>query len=140
MSKALKSSALWVGESWLLTGGKIIFQYMSNVYSDFHKAISKKLGWDDMLASVALPAIDCIIAHHSSHICDCTGDVLDDEDVAESLLQDSWTPDDIFSKLVSPDYQIWERDKDFFTSLRFEIESFMRSGDSYQEAIAEWWK
>ena len=92
-----------------------------------------------MLIQIAIPAIDCIITNHSSHICDCTGDVLDDEDVAESLLQDSWTPDDLFGMLVSPDYQTWERDKDFFTSLRFEIESFMRSGDSYDIAISGWW-
>lgn len=110
------------------------------IYSSFHLAIREKLGWSDMLAEIALPAIDRIITNHASHINDCTGDVLDADTVAASLLQDSWTPDDIFSLLVSPDYQEWQKEKDLFTSLRFEIEMFMRRGMSHIEAIGEWYK
>lgn len=113
---------------------------MGQTYTSFHTALSKKLGWDAMLAKVALPAIDRIITNHLSHINDCTGDVLSPEDSVTALLRDSWTPDDIFSLLVSPDYQEWMKEKDLFTSLRFEIEEWMRRGSSYQEAIAEWYK
>ena len=105
-----------------------------------YQALSKKLGWDDMLIQVAIPAIDKIVTNAISHIADCTGDVLCADSVADSLLQDSWTPDDIFSLLVSPDYQEWQKKKDLFTSLRFEIETFMRRGMSHIEAIAEWYK
>lgn len=113
---------------------------MAQTYTSFHTALSKKLGWDAMLAKVALPAIDRIINNQISHINDCTGDVLAPETVADSLLQDSWTPDDIFSLLVSPDYLDWCNEKALFTSLRFEIEEWMRRGNSYQEAITEWYK
>ena len=113
---------------------------MGYTYKPFHLALSKKLGWDDMLAKVALPAIDRIITNQISHINDCTGDVLSPDSVAEVLLQDSWTPDDIFSLLVSPDYQTWEQEKDLFASLRFEIEEWMRRGNSYEHSIAEWYK
>jgi hypothetical protein len=105
-----------------------------------YQALSKKLGWDDMLIQVAIPAIDKIVTNAISHIADCTGDVLCADSVADALLQDSWTPDDIFSLLVSPDYQEWQKEKDLFTSLRFEIETFMRRDMSHIEAIAEWYK
>ena len=108
--------------------------------ANLYQALSKKLGWDDMLIQIACPAIDRIVTNAISHIADCTGDVLCADSVADSLLQDSWTPDDIFSLLVSPDYQEWQKEKDLFTSLRFEIEEWMRCGSSYQEAIAEWYK
>lgn len=108
--------------------------------ANLYQALSKKLGWDDMLIQIACPAIDRIITNHLGHINDATGDVLSPEDSAAALLRDSWTPDDIFSLLVSPDYQEWMKEKDLFTSLRFEIEEWMRRGNSYQEAIAEWYK
>ena len=113
---------------------------MGQTYTSFHTALSKKLGWDAMLAKVALPAIDRIITNYCGHINDCTGDVLNINDAGPILLQDSWTPDDIFSLLVSPDYLDWCNEKALFTSLRFEIEEWMRKGYSYQESIAEWYK
>jgi len=113
---------------------------MGQVYTSFHTALSKKLGWDDMLAKVALPAIDKIIDNQISIICDCTGDVLSPDSVAAALLQDSWTPNDLFGLLVSPNYQIWEQEKELFISLRFEIEEWMRRGNSYEQSIAEWYK
>lgn len=105
-----------------------------------YQALSKKLGWDDMLIQIACPAIDRIISNRLRHINDRTSAVLAPETVAASLLQDSWTPDDIFSLLVSPDYQEWMKEKDLFTSLRFEIEDFMRRGNTCEVAISEWYK
>ena len=82
-----------------------------------------------------MPTIDIIINNHKCHINDCTGDVLDDKVVAESLLLDSWSPDDVFSLLVSPDYSIWERDKETMISMRSEIESEMRKGIPFVKAM-----
>ena len=110
------------------------------IVQPYHQQLSNKLGWGDMLAEVAMPAIDAIITNHGSHINDYTGDVIDAEDLAESLLLDSWSPDDIFSLLVSPYYAVWEQEKEIFTSLRWEIEEYMRRGMSYLEAIGEWYK
>lgn len=97
-------------------------------YTSYHLAISKKLGWSDMFADIALPTVDRIINNHIGHINDCTGDVVDAEYAAASLLQNSWTPDDIFGLLVSPDYETWMNEKDLFVSYRSEIEMLMRSG------------
>lgn len=113
---------------------------MGQTYTSFHTALSKKLGWDAMLAKVALPAIDRIITNYLSHINDYTGDVLSPEDAATELLQDPWAPDEIFSLLVSPDYQEWNKEKDLFISLRFEIEEWMRRGNTCEVAISEWYK
>lgn len=113
---------------------------MGQTYTSFHTALSKKLGWDDMLAKVALPAIDRIINNQISHINDCTGDIICPESVATALLQDSWTPDELFGLLVSPNYKDWEQEKELFIAMRFEIEEWMRKGYSYQESIAEWYK
>lgn len=81
-----------------------------------------------MFADIALPTVDRIINNHIGHICDCTGDILDAENAATSLLQDAWTPDDIFGLLVSPDYETWMNEKDLFVSFRSEIETLMRAG------------
>lgn len=126
----------WVGVKFL----KFILITMGQTYTSFHTALSKKLGWDAMPAKVALPAIDRVITNYLSHINDCTGDVLSPEEAATALLRDYWIPDEIFSLLVSPDYQEWKKEKALFASLRFEIEEWMRRGNSYEQSIAEWYK
>lgn len=105
-----------------------------------YQLISSKLGWDDMLSHIAIPAVNQIITNHISHICDCTGDIIDFEAAASSLLEDDWTSDDIFSLLVSPDYIEWDLNRDLFCSLRNEIEHYMKAGYSYKDAINEWYK
>ena len=106
-------------------------------FTPFHLAISNKLGWGDMLAEIALPSIDRIISNHAGHIFDCTGDVIDSENVAASLLQDSWSADEVFGLLVSPDYLTWENEKDLFIAFRCEIEELMKCGIDFFNAIAE---
>lgn len=108
--------------------------------ANLYQALSKKLGWDNMLVRISCPAIDRIVTNAVSHIADCTGDVLCADSVADWLLQDSWSSDEIFSLLVSPDYQEWQKEKDLFTIHRFEIEEWMRGGDTCEVAISEWYK
>lgn len=92
-------------------------------YTNLHLAISDKLGWGDMLASVALPAIDRII--------EVTG--IQDTEVVESF-----SDTELFTCLGFPLNSLSEI-KDF-QNLRYEIEQEMFHGASYQEAIDEWFK
>jgi len=117
-------------------------------FTDLHLAISEKLGWGDMLAEVALPAIDRIISHFLGQIADATGDVLPMCAAEALVVYPKWTPDDIFG-LLCPDELSSVRcvsgfDPHFpyemFVGLRGEIEEYMRRGMDYQTAIAEWFK
>lgn len=91
--------------------------------SDLHLAISDKLGWGDMLASVAMPAI--------SRIIEVTG--IQDTEVVESF-----SDTELFTCLGFPFNSLSEI-KDF-QNLRYEIEQEMFRGASYQDAINEWFK
>lgn len=92
-------------------------------YTNLHLAISNKLGWGDMLASVATPAIDRII--------EVSG--IQDTEVVESF-----SDTELFTCLGFPFNSLSEI-KDF-QNLRYEIEQEMFHGASYQEAIDEWFK
>lgn len=117
-------------------------------FTDLHLAISEKLGWGDMLAEIALPAIDRIISRFLGKIAETTGDVLPMYAAEVLVIYPKWTPDIIFG-LLCPDELSSVRcvpgfDPHFpyemFIGLRGEIESYMRNGYNYQEAIAEWFK
>lgn len=86
--------------------------------------LSKKLNWGKMMSQIALPAIDAIIdfAHHIG--------ITD-----EYLL--TLDGNDIFGLLAG---DVTAEDCEKFISLRCEIEEYMMNGDSYTEAISEWWK
>ena len=108
-------------------------------YESYHLAISNKLGWGDMLAEIALPAINMIISNFLGMINDRTGDVLSPEEVTPALLE-NYTADDIFGLLGDDgdlNYLGSPQEK-VFVSLRFEIEAFMRDGFSFVEARREW--
>lgn len=92
-------------------------------YTNLHLAIIDKLGWGDMLASVAMPAIDRII--------EVSG--IQDTEVVESF-----SGTELFTCLGFPLNSLCEI-KDF-QNLRWEIEQEMFHGASYQEAIDEWFK
>jgi hypothetical protein len=109
-------------------------------FTPLHLAISAKLGWGDMLAKIALPAIDTIVSHFIGFIFDATGDVLRPNHAAEFLIN-RWDSDSIFGLLWLN--ELGYADSPEFTqfiSLRGEIEAYMRRGYNYQEAIAEWFK
>ena len=110
------------------------------LYEKFHLAISNKLGWGDMLSKIAMPAIEAIVTNHAAHINDCTGDVIGANIVAESLLLDSWSSDDVFSLLASPYYIDWQVDMLNFIKLRSNIETEMRRGVPFRLAISKWYK
>lgn len=84
--------------------------------------LSKKLGWEDMLVHIALPAIDEILRNFSGS--------------PEYLV--TCDADDIFGLLGGCD--ISQSDLLTFCSLRNEIEQSMRKGMSHTDAINEWWK
>lgn len=92
-------------------------------YTNLHLVISDKLGWGEMLASVALPAIDKII--------EVTG-------IQNAEVVESFSDTELFTCLGFPLNNLSEI-KDF-QNLRYEIEREMFNGASYQEAIDEWFK
>ena len=111
-------------------------------FTDLHLAISKKLGWGDMLAEIALPAINHMASSLIHIITIETGNLISNERALESVSKD-YTPDECFGLLAPIDFitksTLNEMVNDFI-SLRGEIEDYMRRGYNYQEAIAEWFK
>ena len=85
--------------------------------------LSNKLGWGDMLAHIALPAIEELIAITGQEI--------------EELL-DIADPDVIFGFFAGLDAD--QSDIVSLLSVRKEIEDCMRQGISHTDAISEWWK
>ena len=109
-------------------------------FTPLHLAISDKLGWGDMLAEIALPAIDTIVSHFIGLISDATGDILRPDHAAEYLINHG-DSDFIFGLLWLNElgYEDSPELAQFF-SLRGEIEDCMRRGMDYQTAINEWFK
>ena len=117
-------------------------------FTPIHLAISEKLGWGDMLAEIALPAIDRMISHFLEQGSKDAGFVLPMDAAELIVIYPNWTSDDIFG-LLCPDELSSVRcvsgfDPHFpyemFVGLRGEIETYMRRGMDYQTAIAEWFK
>ena len=111
-------------------------------FTPLHLAISDKLGWGDILAEIALPAINYMATALIHVITIETGDLISDERALESLSED-YTSDEIFGLLAPIDFitrSHWNEMVHDFISLRGEIEEHMRRGHNYQEAIAEWFK
>lgn len=113
---------------------------MKGTYEWYHAELSNKLGWNDMLAHVAIPAIDCILSNFIGNIAEVTGDVLDVNMCAKVLI-DKWESDNIFALLIEDTASFYgSKEEAEFISLRGEIEGYMRRGMSHDDAIAEWWK
>lgn len=117
-------------------------------YTNLHLAISNKLGWGDMLASVAMPAIDRIINNYvniQSEIYGITAeDIWEDGEFSEGIKKDilNVPADYLFGYLyISSINNCYNKELcNMFRSLRWEIEQEMFHGASYQEAIDEWFK
>lgn len=112
-------------------------------YTNLHLAISNKLGWGDMLASVAMPAIDRIITNYSNVLFEMYG--VSEEDLHEDWLEYDMLripADYLFGYLyISSIDDCYNKELcNMFRSLRWEIEQEMFHGASYQEAIDEWFK
>ena len=99
-------------------------------------ALASRLGWGDMQADVAMPAIERIVCNYISQIADCTGDKLTEEDAVKTLL--SWKDSNkIFDCLVEDSFNTLGSN---LSNLRVEIETWMRMGFEFVDAINEWWK
>lgn len=109
---------------------------------DYYIALIKKLGWEDMLLHISLPAIDKMHENFNYCIHEATLETFSLEEFVACVL--SWTnhtSDEIFKYLYVD--EICKEDTEdcyLFVSLRGEIEEFMRRGCSYQDAINEWFK
>lgn len=96
---------------------------MTMFFTDLHLALSKKLGWDEMPAKVALPALDKIIKVSG---------------VQDDRVLEKFHSMELFTCLGFP--FIYLSDIKDFQSLRWEIEHEMFNGMSYEDAINEWFK
>lgn len=116
--------------------------------SDLYLAICEKLGWGDMLASVATPAISRIINNYVNIQSEIYGITIDDiwnnGEFSEGIKNDilNIPADFLFGYLhiASIDDCYDQEMCNMFRSLRWEIEREMFNGASYQEAINEWFK
>lgn len=108
-------------------------------FTPLHLAISNKLGWSDMLAEIAIPAIDRILSNFLWLISERHGVDATPEEAAAILLE-NYTADDIFGLLGCTDDPNYPGSKDEhdFINLRGEIEPFMFAGFDFVDAIREW--
>lgn len=115
-----------------------IINTMRLSFNDLHLAISEKLGWGEMPATVAIPAIDYIVNTACAQVCHATGcDDITFEEMAHIMLKD-WSDDAIFAMLGDDeDFSLQGEMKALFISLRYEIEDEMRYGNSFSDAINE---
>lgn len=104
-------------------------------FTHLHLAISNKLGWGDILAEIALPAINTIVSHYIGLVSDATGDILR-PDLAAEFLVNHWDSNSIFGLLWLNELG-YEDSPELaqFISIRGEIEADMRMGFSYKTAI-----
>ena len=97
--------------------------------------IVKKLGWNDMPATVAIPAIQRMINNDIAVGADCCGVVEDREDSLLSIA--TWSSDVIWMKLFISDYHSLHDEalEHWATTYRPLFESIMKKGFSFEEAI-----
>lgn len=97
-------------------------------------ALASRLGWGDMQADVAMPAIQRMVRNQICLMADCTGDQLSEEQAVEAML--SWKDSNkIFDCLVEDSFDTMGSN---LSQLRVEIETCMRMGFSFVDAIKEW--
>lgn len=111
-------------------------------HMDYYMALIEKLGWEDMLLHISLPAIDKMHENFNYCMYEATLETFSLEEFVACVL--SWTnhtSDEIFKYLyVDEIFKDDSEDCYLFVSLRGEIEEYMRRGYSYQDAINEWFK
>lgn len=96
--------------------------------------IVKKLGWNDMPATVAIPAIQRMINNDIAVGADCCGVVEDREDSLLSIA--TWSSDVIWMKLFVSDYYSLHDEvlEHWAITYRSLLESIMKKGFSFEEA------
>ena len=106
-----------------------------------YQAISDKLGWGDMLASVALPAIERMVNNYIWMVAEVHGTTITADDCWHLITMESWTSDAIFGLLICDDPRLFGSEEEHqFVSLRNEIEYWMRLGFDYVNAAKEYYK
>ena len=101
--------------------------------------IVKKLGWNDMPATVALEAIQRMVNNDIAVTLDCCGWKDDPEDALLSIGTQR-TVDNIWLRLFINDYETHHDEslRHWALTYRPQIEAWMRLGHSFEEACAEW--
>ena len=101
--------------------------------------IVKKLEWNDMPTHIALNAVQIMVNNYISGLADCTEDSIC-EDTALDLISNHLEVDNIWLTLFIHDYDTLndiEMHK-YALLLRWEIEEYMRKGETFTEARREW--
>ncbi len=100
--------------------------------------IVKKLGWNDMPATVALEAIQKMINNDIAVGADCCGIVEDSEDSLLSIA--TWDANKIWMTLFISDYQTLNDEslKHWALTYRPQIEAWMKLGYSFEDACQAW--
>lgn len=101
-----------------------------------YSSLASRLGWENMQAEVAIPALNKIVTNYINLIADCTGDVIDPDDAVAVLI--SWNPDSVFDLLVEDDFTTFGTSH--LHELREDIEWGMRIGFAFMDALKGWWK
>lgn len=112
------------------------------IYTTSHLQLSNKLGWGEMSAEIAIPAMDKMLQNFNF----CMEEAGCREFTFEEFvcLVCDWqnmSADEIFGYLFVD--ELIKEGSDchkMFVNLRFEIEREMFHGASYQEAIDEWFR
>jgi hypothetical protein len=100
--------------------------------------IVKKLGWNDMPATVALEAIQRMINNEIAVLLDCCGTQESEEETLQIIA--SWEDEQIWLSLFGNDYQTRNDEslEHWALTYRPQIEAWMRLGHSFEEACNEW--
>jgi len=109
-------------------------------FTQLHLAISAKLGWGDMLAEIALPAVDRIVNNFANVSMEMYG--MSEAELHLYEVMPKMEANVLFSYLLTSSVEDHYSLKEIhdFINLRGEIENDMRHGIPHQEAIAEWFK
>lgn len=111
-------------------------------FTPSHVAIREKLGWADMIDSVAIEAIDKIVNTACAQVEHATGDCVSFEEMARIMI-DSWSSDTMFCMLAdTEDFTLTRLEREELLFFRWEIETFSMKGCNapYWDAINEWLK
>lgn len=121
---------------------------MTMTYTNLHLAIGMKLGWGEMPASVAIPAINRIINNYVNIENEIYGitveDVCENGEFSEGIKRDilNIPAEYLFGYLyISSIDDCYDQEScHMFRSLRWEIEREMFNGSPYWVAIDKWFK
>lgn len=112
------------------------------IYTTSHLQLSNKLGWGEMSAEIAIPAMDKMLQNFNFCMEEAGCREFTFEDFVCLVCDWQNMPADEIFKYLYVDEICKEDTEDcyLFISLRGEIEEYMSRGYSHQDAIDEWFK